>query len=113
MSERSAFVMAVAPMFLQGSYRKVGRRRNSAIGTKISENERGRAFQSVRRGIRIARKAKARQDYAGADGHEKSPILGHKERDGTKISGAVPHLRPLIEAVGQYPRKANSREESY
>jgi branched-chain amino acid transport system substrate-binding protein len=33
----------------------------------------------VRRGIRIARKAKARQDYAGADGHEKSPILGHKE----------------------------------
>src|SRR5260221_9912498 len=39
MSERSAFVMAVAPLFLQGSYRKVGRRRNSAIGTKISENE--------------------------------------------------------------------------
>src|ERR1700693_5951020 len=40
MSERSAFVMAAAPMFLQGSYRKVGRRRNSAIGTKSQKTKR-------------------------------------------------------------------------
>jgi hypothetical protein len=41
---------------------------------------------------------------------EKSPIVGHKDRNGTKISRPST-LRPLIEALRQYPRKANSREE--
>jgi hypothetical protein len=43
---------------------------------------------------------------------EKSSIVGHKDRDGTKISRRST-LRPLIEALGQYQRKANSKEERY
>ena len=41
---------------------------------------------------------------------EKFSIVGHKDRDGTKIS-CPSILRPLFEAVCQYPRKANSGEE--
>jgi hypothetical protein len=38
-------------MFLQGFYRKVGRRRKSAIATKISEKEAGRVSQREWLGI--------------------------------------------------------------